>query len=84
MTLTRFNLRLQPDMHFETQIYKGMLFFISLVSLFHQRGKKAHLIAIVNQRIINVHKEAYFIVSDMQNSDLTRYKCEFFFLVEAP
>lgn len=37
-------------------------------------SEKALLIAIVNQRIINAHKEAYFIVSDMQKSDLTRYK----------
>lgn len=37
-------------------------------------GEAAHLIAIVNQRIINAHKEAYFIVPDMQKSDLTRYK----------
>lgn len=37
-------------------------------------GDAAHLIAIVNQRIINGYKEAYFIVPDMQKSDLTRYK----------
>ncbi len=77
MTFTRFYLLHRT--RFLSQIKECLFIFFSIS--FTSEGKKAHIIATVNQRIINVNKEAYFIVSDMQNGDLTRLAFE---AVEAP